>query len=152
MYDGGRLSDRLADRVTVGCELYLSGIGKSVLMSGDRRDDGNYDEVSAMRREAISSRVDGDAILCDGRGYSTYESLVRAKELFGAERIVIVTQEYHLSRALYIAERLGMEAYGVSADLRSYSDQMRCEIREVFARVKDVFYAQIKPSVDLKES
>jgi vancomycin permeability regulator SanA len=148
-YPDGRLSARLADRMQIGVELYQSGVGDALLLSGDRQDDGSYDEVSAMLASAIGAGVNEGEILCDGRGYSTYESLARAKELFGAKRIVIVTQEYHLYRALYIAERLGMEAYGVSADLRPYSDRVKCEIREVLARVKDLFWAQTQPKVDL---
>ena len=150
-YPDGRLSDRLTDRVEVGVTLYQSGIGKALLMSGDRQDDGSYDEVGAMQNAAMTAGVT-EGLLTDPRGYSTYESIVRAKELFGARRIVIVTQEYHLYRSLYIAEKLGIEAYGVSADLRPFGDQLRCEVREIFARVKDVFYAQARPEVDLRPS
>ena len=150
-YPDGRLSDRLTDRVEVGVTLYQSGIGKALLMSGDRQDDGSYDEVGAMENAAVAAGVT-EGLLTDPRGYSTYESIVRAKELFGARRIVIVTQEYHLYRALYIAEKLGIEAYGVSADLRPFGDQLRCEVREIFARVKDVFYAQARPAVDLRRT
>jgi vancomycin permeability regulator SanA len=149
-YPDGTLSARLADRMEIGIALSLDGIGDALLLSGDRQDDGSYDEVSAMRAAAISAGVKENTILCDGRGYSTYESLVRAKEIFDAERIVIVTQEYHLYRALYIAEQLGIEAYGVNADLRPYSDRLRCEVREIFARVKDLFWAQAMPTVDLR--
>jgi len=151
VYPDGRLSDRLTDRVEVGITLYQSGIGNALLMSGDRQDDGSYDEVGAMQNAAVAAGVT-EGLLTDPRGYSTYESIVRAKELFGARRIVIVTQEYHLYRALYIAEKLGIEAYGVSADLRPFSDQLRCEVREIFARVKDIFYAQVRPAVDLRPS
>ena len=81
----------------------------------------------------------------DHAGFSTYESLYRVKEVFGAEKVIIVTQEYHLYRALYISESLGLEAVGVRADLRGYSGQTLREIREVAARVKDYFYTLIKP-------
>ncbi|MBQ8309629.1 MAG: YdcF family protein [Clostridia bacterium] len=151
-YADGTLSDRLSDRVAVGVSLYQSGIGEALLMSGDRQDDGSYDEVTAMQNAAIAAGVTDDSLLTDPRGYSTYESIVRAKEVFSARRIVIVTQEYHLYRALYIAEKLGLEAYGVSADLHPFGDQLKCEVREVFARVKDVWYAQARPAVDLNLS
>jgi SanA protein len=81
----------------------------------------------------------------DHAGFSTYESLYRAKEIFGADRIIIVSQEYHLYRALYIAKALGIEAYGVSADLRSYSGQYKRELREILARNKDFILAIAKP-------
>ena len=81
----------------------------------------------------------------DHAGFSTYESIYRAKEIFGAEKIIIVTQEYHLYRALYIAEKLGIEAYGVSADYRTYSGQIKRDVREVLARFKDFVTVLIKP-------
>lgn len=143
VYDDGRLSARLADRVNTGIDLFQMGIGETLLMSGDRQPDGSYDEVGAMQAAAIDVGVEGDRITLDPNGYSTYESIEHlAKELKG-KRVVIVTQTYHLYRALYIAERMGLEAYGVSADRRSYSDWLKCEIREVLARVKDLWYVQV---------
>ena len=82
----------------------------------------------------------------DHAGFSTYESLVRAKEVFGAKKVVIVTQKYHLYRALYMAEALGLEAVGVSADLRGYSGQSVREVRELLARAKDFVYTMVKPA------
>lgn len=81
----------------------------------------------------------------DHAGFSTYESLCRAKEVFGAKRIVIVTQEYHLYRALYIAEGLGLEAYGVAADGQTYAGQSMRDFREILARVKDFGTTMLKP-------
>jgi vancomycin permeability regulator SanA len=81
--------------------------------------------------------VSPDKIILDGKGYSTYESVYNAVKQYGAKKIVIVTQEYHLYRALYIAEGLGIEAYGVHADLRSYRNQVYRTAREQVARVKD---------------
>ena len=77
--------------------------------------------------------------------FASFSSEDGAKEIFGAERIVIVTQEYHLYRALYIAESLGVEAYGVSADLREYSQMLKHNVREVLARNKDFFTSIFKP-------
>jgi vancomycin permeability regulator SanA len=71
--------------------------------------------------------------------------MYRAKEVFGAEKIVVVTQEYHLYRALYVAQALGLDAVGVSADLRTYYGQSMRETRELAARVKDWLYTIIKP-------
>jgi vancomycin permeability regulator SanA len=81
----------------------------------------------------------------DHAGFSTYESLYRAKEIFGVDKVIIVTQEYHLYRALHIAESLGMEAYGVASDYRTYSGQTGRDIRELLARVKDVGTSVFKP-------
>ena len=81
----------------------------------------------------------------DHAGFSTYESMYRARDIFGAKRIIIVTQEYHLYRALYDAESLGLEAYGVAADGRRYSGQLYRDFREILARGKDFFYGIVQP-------
>jgi vancomycin permeability regulator SanA len=113
-------------------------------MSGDHgRTD--YDEVAAMKQFAINAGIPSENIFMDHAGFSTYESLYRAKEIFQAKKILIVTQEYHLYRAIYIANQLGLEAYGVSADYRSYSGQTGRDIREFLARVKDFGTGIFKP-------
>jgi len=81
----------------------------------------------------------------DHAGFSTYESIYRAKKIFCAEKTIVVSQTYHLYRALYLSEALGLEAVGISADLRTYRGQTYREAREVAARVKDYFYALVKP-------
>ena len=81
----------------------------------------------------------------DHAGFSTYETICRAKEIFGAQKVLIVTQTYHLYRAMYIAEAFGMEAYGVAAEYRTYSGQLIRDVREVLARVKDFGMAIVKP-------
>lgn len=81
----------------------------------------------------------------DHAGFSTYESLYRARDVFGAKNVIIITQEYHLYRALYIAKSLGLDAVGVSADLRTYYGQSLRETREIAARVKDFFYTVFQP-------
>ena len=135
----GTPSDMLHDRLLTATEVYnimkQAGNGAPLLMSGDSGTAG-YDEVGTMRDFAVSAGV-GEEILLDPAGFSTYESVLRAKELYGAEKIVIVTQSYHLHRALFIAEALGMEAYGVSADVRSYRNQFFRDVREILARNKD---------------
>ena len=82
----------------------------------------------------------------DHAGFSTYESIFRAKEIFGADKVVIVTQEYHLYRALHIADALGVEAYGVSADLNAYGGQTMRDLREILARNKDFLSGIFKPN------
>ncbi len=133
----GSPSDMLHDRVAVGVELYHALGGVPLLMSGDHT--GDYNEVAAMKKLAISLGVAEEDIFLDPKGYSTYESVLRARKIYCAERILIVTQEYHLYRALYLAEALDMEAFGVPADLRSYRGQTKRELREVLARFKDLF-------------
>ena len=135
----GSPSDMLRDRIIVGCELYQKGYADRLLMSGDHsRED--YDEVNAMKRYAMEHySIESGDIFMDHAGFSTYESLYRAKEIFGAERILIVTQAYHMYRALYIAHELGLEAWGVSADLHTYRGQSYRNLREIAARFKDFF-------------
>lgn len=138
VHDDGSPSDMLHDRLRRSVELYEAGAAPKLLMSGDHGRDG-YDEVDAMKSFAVEAGIPTEDVFMDHAGFSTYESMVRAKEIFQAEKIIIVTQEYHLYRAIYIAEQLGMEAYGVSSDYRRYRNQDDMNTREVLARVKDVF-------------
>ena len=142
--NNGELSDMLADRMKQGIELYALGVSSKILVSGDHGRV-EYDEVNAMKQYAIDSGIPSEDIFMDHAGFSTYDSIYRAKEIFGADKIVIVTQEYHLYRALYIAKSLGIEAYGVSADYRKYRGQAMRDIREILARNKDFLYALTKP-------
>lgn len=132
----GSPSDMLSDRIIVSVDLLKEGVCNTVLMSGDNSGD-HYNEVAAMSRFAEELGALPEQIITDGKGYSTYESIFRVAKEFGAKKIVIVTQEYHLSRALYIAKTFGVEAYGVSADLDTYRNQLYREIREHMARFKD---------------
>ena len=113
-------------------------------MSGDHGSVG-YNEVGIMKKYALEQGVQEEHIFMDHAGFSTYESMYRAKEVFKAGRIVIVTQGYHLPRAIKCAEALGLEAYGVPSDLRSYGKDLYNNVREIAARVKDFFYCIIKP-------
>lgn len=140
----GQPSDMLADRIAQGVALYENGTSPKLLMSGDHgRSD--YDEVNAMRDVAVEAGVPVDDVFMDHAGFSTYESMYRARDVFQAKRVVIVSQKYHLYRALYVAERLGLDAYGVSADLRPYAGQEGRELREILARDKDFFTSMVQP-------
>lgn len=140
----GTPSHMLEDRLLTAISLYDAAVSPKLLMSGDHgRSD--YDEVNTMKAFAIDKGIPSEDIFMDHAGFSTYDSLYRAKEVFGAEKIVIVTQGYHLYRALYIAQALGLEAVGVSADLRSYSGQSMRDLRELLARTKDFAYTLTKP-------
>lgn len=140
----GSPSPMLQDRINTGIELYENGVSDKILMSGDHTKKG-YDEVNIMKDYAINKGIPSENVFMDHAGISTYDSIYRAKEIFWAEKIIIVTQEYHLYRALHIAEKLGVEAYGVSADVRVYAGQELRELREKAARVKDFFKAILKP-------
>jgi vancomycin permeability regulator SanA len=134
--EDGTPSHMLEDRLRRGVDLYKQGAAPKLLMSGDHgRVD--YNEVGTMKQYAVEEGIPSGDVFMDHAGFSTYESLYRAKEVFATEKIIIVTQEYHLYRALYIAERLGLEAYGVDADYRTYWGQTSREIREILARAKD---------------
>lgn len=140
----GSPSDMLHDRLRRGVELYELGTAPKLLMTGDHGRE-NYDEVDVMKSFAVDSGIASEDVFMDHAGFSTYESMYRAKEIFQAKKIIIVTQEYHLYRAIYIAERLGMEAYGVAADYRAYYGQTARDVREVLARVKDFGTSMFKP-------
>jgi vancomycin permeability regulator SanA len=144
VHSDGSPSDMLHDRLRRGVELYELGAAPKLLMSGDHGRKG-YDEVDAMKHFAVDADIDSDDVFMDHAGFSTYESMYRAKEIFQAKRIIIVTQEYHLYRAIYIAESLGLEAYGVSSDYRAYSGQVRMDLREMLARVKDFGTSLLQP-------
>lgn len=137
-------SDMLADRLQKGVSLYQEGVSSKLLMSGDHgRTD--YNEVQAMKDYAEGQNIASSDIFMDHAGFSTYESMYRAKEIFGVKRMVIVTQGYHLYRSLYIARQLGIEAYGVAADYHTYLGQEMREMREMMARVKDFVTVIARP-------
>lgn len=142
--DNGNPSDMLADRLTRGIELYKQGAAPKIIMSGDHGQK-EYDEVNTMKQVAIDADVPSNDIFMDHAGFSTYESVYRAKEIFEADKLIIVSQEYHLYRALYIAKQLGIEAYGVNSDYHTYWGQSNREAREILARCKDFVKTIFKP-------
>lgn len=144
VYSDGTPTPMLRDRLTVAIEAYNSGLSDRILMSGDHIND-DYDEVGAMKRFVEDNGVDGKVIFLDHAGISTYDSVYRAINVFGAEKILIVTQKYHLYRAVYLARSMGAEVYGVSADLREYRGQPMYTAREIIARVKDLAMSLFMP-------
>ena len=136
----GTPSHMLEDRLKVGIEA-MNATGAVILMSGDNSG-ANYNEPLAMKKYAMEQGVDESRILLDGQGYSTYDSITRLVDEWGFDNVVIITQEYHLYRALYIADHSDVEAVGVSADLRPYTRQIFREIREFVARVKDFYWCE----------
>lgn len=145
VYDDGTPSSILKDRIIRGVELYQLNTAPKIIMSGDHSGE-DYDEVTVMKKVAIDNHVASQDIFLDHSGFSTYESMYRAKAVFGIQKLLIVTQEYHLYRSVYIARQLGIEAYGVSADPNEYQGQINRDTREVFARCKDFFYSMIQPA------
>lgn len=137
-------SHMLEDRLLQGVELFNNGASGKMLMSGDHGRK-NYDEVNVMKDFATERGVASEDVFMDHAGFSTYESMYRAKEIFKAEKILIVTQKYHLYRAIYDARALGLDAYGVASDPRGYAGQLYRDIREILARNKDFVYSIIKP-------
>ncbi len=121
-----------------------SGVTDRLLMTGDhgRKE---HDEVNAMKAAAVESGIDADTVFCDHAGFSTYESMYRAYDIFGAERIIIVTQEYHLTRAVYDAQKMGITAYGGAADDHTTGGSFWREAREVLARAKDFLCCLFTP-------
>lgn len=140
----GKPTPMLRDRLLVGIDLYKSGAVKKLIMSGDHGST-DYDEVNIMKSFAVDRGVPDEDIFMDHAGFSTYETIYRAREIFEADNIIIVSQKYHLYRALYIAEKLGIKSVGVSADLDTYRGQTKRDLREILARDKDFFKCLFKP-------
>lgn len=133
--EDGTLSDALADRVEAGIALYRAGKVEKLLMSGDHGRI-SYDEVNKMRTYAIEMGVPPEDIFMDHAGFSTYDTMYRARDVFMVKSAIIVTQEYHLSRAVYTARALGLEAAGFPADNHILpGNNYR---REILARVKSL--------------
>ena len=138
VYPDGTPSGILQDRLDDGIALYFAGAAPKIIMSGDNGTE-SYNECWAMKQYAISQGVPSEDVFCDHAGFSTYETMYRARHVFGADRVVIATQTYHLYRAVYDAQGVGMEAIGVPSDYGEYVNQSWYDFREVFARTKDFF-------------
>jgi SanA protein len=131
----GELSSVLRDRVDVAIELHRAGKVRKLLLSGDHGR-ASYDEPRAMARRAESAGVPPEDLFLDHAGFDTHATIHRARAVFGVERALIVTQAYHLPRALYYARRIGIDATGVVADRRAYERRWFYAAREVPARLK----------------
>jgi SanA protein len=134
--ESGALSAMLEDRVLTAMDLYRRGVATKLLMSGDNNQR-SYDEVTAMRRFAVERGIPGRDVVRDFAGLRTFDSMIRARDIFGQQKLIIVTQRFHLPRALYLARALGLDAVGVVADRRPYSGRSlrRSESREILACV-----------------
>jgi SanA protein len=132
IWPSGRLSHALADRMETAIALYQAGKVNKLLLSGDNRF-ADYNEPAAMARYASERGVPAEDLVLDYAGRRTYDSCYRARDIFGVERAVLVTQAFHLPRALYTCQRLGLEGAGVVADRRQYIRAPWYQLREVFA-------------------
>ena len=124
--------------------LYEMGAAPKILLTGDNGTEG-HNEIHVMLNYVIDAGVPKEDIFCDHAGFSTYDSMYRAEEIFGVSKLIVVTQTYHEYRALYIGEKLGLSAVGVASDQMVYSGQPVREMREILARVKDFFKTIGKP-------
>lgn len=140
----GTPNHMLADRLDVGIKLYEAGVAPKLLLSGDNGQE-QYDEVNSMKDYVLAAGVPLQDIFLDHAGFSTYDSMYRAGAIFEASKVIVITQKYHQYRSLYLGKRLGLDAYGVTADPREYAGQAHREVREILARNKDFFKVMIKP-------
>ncbi len=139
VWSGGTPSPMLADRLDRGLELYLEGVSPKILVSGDHGQD-DYDEVNVMKKYLLEKGVPGQDIFMDHAGFTTYESMYRARDVFGVGTAVVVTQKYHLYRALYICDQMGIDAKGSAADTRPYHGAVIRNIREWLSREKAILW------------
>ncbi len=140
----GTMSYVLSRRVWMGAELYLANASQRLLLSGDHsRED--YNEVGAMKDYMLSRDIPASVVFTDHAGLDTYDTMYRAKEVFKAEKVIIVTQQFHISRAVFIARSLGLDAYGVCCDPDERYFNLMTDIREFCARPKYLLDSVIKP-------
>ena len=135
----GSPSPMLTHRLQTAFNLYQAGAAKKVLISGDHGQM-HYDEIKAMRQWLLKRGISPQAIYADHAGFSTYDSAYRADAIFSVQRAIIVTQPYHLPRALYDFQSRGIEVWGVGAAGNAYPGQTERNIREYLARTKDVIW------------
>ena len=135
VWPGGTPSNMLEDRLLTGIELYRQGKVGKLLLSGDHGQV-DYDEVNAMRTFVLDRGVPPEDVFMDHAGFSTYDTMYRARDVFQVRDALVVTQGFHLDRAVYTARALGLEATGVPADLRPYQNEGRFAARDWLARLK----------------
>ena len=131
----GQPSDILADRLETAIDLYIESQAAKIIVSGDNSTE-HYNETDTMRDYLLANSIPPKVIFTDYAGFDTFDSIYRAKEIFGADKLVIVSQEFHLLRAIFLAEKLGIEAVGFSADLHEYRDRIWLNLREIPANTK----------------
>ena len=144
----GTPSHMLEDRLKAAIAMYREGVSQTIMLSGDNSGE-DYNEVAAMERYCLDANIPSEAIVLDGEGFSTYETMHNAINENKYAKVMVVTQKYHLYRAVYIAREMGAEADGYCADYRAYFGQIRRDLREYLARTKDfVLISTKKTTVD----
>lgn len=139
------ISPMLKDRLDKTIEVYKDTKAK-IILSGDSVNSSEYDEVGKMKNYVLSKEIPIEDIILDEHGISTYDSIYRIKDMTKGKKVVIITQRYHLYRALYIASSLNIDSYGIPAQGENYFGQEYREFREVLARNKDFVKCIITPS------
>lgn len=134
----GNPCDLLADRLFMAVQVYNKNICKNILLTGDHKDD-TYNEVAVMKDWIVRKQVEINDIILDGCGFCTFNSMYNAKNSFNIEKAIISTNKYHLPRAIYLARKMGIEAYGIVSDLRPYDRMKKYKRRERLAQIKDFF-------------
>lgn len=139
-------SPMLVERLEQGISLYNDGLAPIIIMSGHTEE--YYDEVGVMEEYAVSRNVPAENIIQDTHGYSTYDSMLRLSDVYNVDRVIIVSQEFHIPRAVYLARALDIDASAVSADTENTEVSANVLFREILARVKDFAYAHLQPAID----
>ncbi len=138
VYADGRMSDIVKDRALTAIDLYAGGKVEKILVSGDHGTK-TYDEVNTIKDYLLQNGVPAKDIFLDHAGFDTYDSVYRARAIFRVPSMIIVTQDFHLPRAVYEARALGLDAVGLSADRHEYISDSYNRFRESLARVKAFF-------------
>ena len=137
VYGNGTPSPVLQDRLDYAYEIYAAGKAKKILVSGDHGTK-EYDEVNTMKQYLLNKGVDEDDIFMDHAGFDTYDSMYRAKHVFGVETLIISTQQFHIDRAVYCARQLGIDAYGFPSPDKPEYGMFMLNAREMLAKAKAV--------------
>lgn len=139
----GMPCDMLIDRLKIAIEVYNKAPNAKILLSGDHGSK-TYNEVKAMKKYVMeNSDIDESDIFLDHAGFSTYDTMYRAESIFKVESAIVITNKYHLPRALYIGNSRGIEVYGISSDIRNYMNIDSYKTREKLAQMKDFLYVNI---------
>ncbi|WP_297713386.1 ElyC/SanA/YdcF family protein [Clostridium sp.] len=139
--------DILVDRLDTGAKVYVRRMSKTILLTGENSGQ-SYNELKAMKNWIMNNytevNVKEQDLLIDNCGFCTFDSIYRAKTIFNIKSAIISTNRYHLPRAIYIARRLGIDAYGIASDVREYDRMKKYKRRELLAQIKDFFLCLIK--------
>jgi SanA protein len=149
VWEDGSLSHALLDRVTTAVELYKAGKVKKLLMSGDNPTH-QYDEPTAMKRHAVELGVPETDVILDFAGRRTYDTCYRAKEIFEVKKVVLVTQEFHLPRSIYLCRNMEIDSIGIVANKRAYLAENYWAFREFFSVVSAWFEMNFIPFEPIK--